>query len=135
MEALLHRRRDEHAFVWYANGAYTLLTSPRTLRNGLPVLDVVALQERVFDPLFALAPEGDASVERNIRYTHHAAEAVAQVDRRAVDAAIFLNPTPIHDVLTLAIAGIRLPQKSTYFYPKAPTGLVMHNLRPEVTVG
>jgi len=133
--ALLHRHRDEHAFVWYANGTYSLLTSPKTLRNGLPVLDVSALQERIFDPLFALDVEGNASVEENIRYTHHPADAVARVDRGEADAAIFLNPTPIHDVLTLAAAGIRLPQKSTYFYPKAPTGLVMHNLRPDVTVG
>ena len=133
--ALLHRHRDEHAFVWYANGTFSLLTSAKTLRNGLPVLDVTALQERVFDPLFALDIEGHASVEENISYTHHPADAVAAVDRGEVDAAIFLNPTPIHDVLTLATAGIRLPQKSTYFYPKVPTGLVMHNLRPDVTVG
>ena len=133
--ALLHRYRNAHAFVWYASGTYTLLTSPRTLRNGLPLLDVSALQERIFAPLFALDVEGHASVEENIRYTHHPADAVARVDRGEADAAIFLNPTPIHAVLTLATAGIRLPQKSTYFYPKAPTGLVMHSLRPEVSVG
>lgn len=132
---LLSRQADQHAFVWYANGEYQLLTSPRTLRNGLPVLDVEALQQRIFDPLFALDPAGQASVERNIGYTHHATEAKERIDRGEADAAVFLNPTPVHDVLTLAAAGIRLPQKSTYFYPKVPTGLVMHNLQPEVTVG
>jgi len=132
---LLQRNRGAHAFIWYADGAYTLLSSSKTLRNGLPVLDVSALQERIITPLFALDAEGKASVERNISYTHHPGEAVARVDRGEADAAIFLNPTPLHDVLTLAAAGIRLPQKSTYFHPKAPTGLVMHNLRPGVTVG
>jgi uncharacterized protein (DUF1015 family) len=133
--ALLHRHRDEHAFVWYADGTYSLLTSPKTLSDGLPVLDVTALQERIFTPLFALDVDGEASVEQSIRYTQHIGDAVASVDRGEADGAIFLNPTPIRDVLTLAAAGIRLPQKSTYFYPKVPTGLVMHNLRPEVTVG
>jgi uncharacterized protein (DUF1015 family) len=52
-----------------------------------------------------------------------------------MDAAIFLNPTPVPDVFTLANAGIRLPQKSTYFYPKVPTGLTMLSLRPDVAVG
>ncbi|HOF86878.1 MAG TPA: DUF1015 domain-containing protein [Armatimonadota bacterium] len=133
--ALLATYRDQHAFLWYTEGRYTLLTSPRGYRNGLPVLDVQALQERLTDPLFALDPDGQASVEANIRYTVHPADAVARVDRGEVDAAIFLNPTPVADVFTLAGAGIRLPQKSTYFYPKVPTGLTMLSLRPDVEVG
>ncbi|OPZ86877.1 MAG: hypothetical protein BWY76_00745 [bacterium ADurb.Bin429] len=133
--ALLANYREMHAFLWYTEGRYTLLTSPRGYRNGLPVLDVQALQERITDPLFALDPDSEASVETNIRYTVHPADAVARVDSGEVDAAIFLNPTPVADVFTLAQAGIRLPQKSTYFYPKVPTGLTMLSLRPDVEVG
>jgi len=132
---MLQRYREMHAFIWYTGGTYMLLTSPKTRCDGLPVLDVTALQERIFSPLFALDAGGEASVEQCIRYAHLAGDAVASVDRGEADAAILLNATPVHDVLTLAAAGIRLPQKSTYFHPKAPTGLVMHNLRPEVTVG
>lgn len=132
---ILARRRNMHAFIWYADGAYTLLTSPKTMRDGLPVLDVMALQERLIAPLFALDPAGEMNVERNVRYTINPVDAVARVDRGDAASAVFLNPTPVPEVLTLAAAGIRLPQKSTYFYPKVPTGLVMHNVRPEVTVG
>ena len=132
---ILTRHRDTHAFIWYADGAYTLLTSPKTTRNGLPVLDVMALQERLIAPLFALDPAGEMNVERNVRYTIDPADAVARVDRGEAVSAVFLNPTPVPEVLALAAAGIRLPQKSTYFYPKVPTGLVMHNLQPQVTVG
>ena len=42
--------------------------------------------------------------------------------------AFFLNPTPTERVLEVADAGERMPQKSTYFYPKLPTGLVMYPL-------
>jgi len=132
---ILARRKDEHAFIWYTRGQYTLLTAPRAMRDGLPVLDVMALQERIIAPLFALDPSGDATIERNIRYTIDPAEAVRRVDDGETASAIFLNPTPVPDVLTLAAAGIRLPQKSTYFYPKVPTGLVMYDLQPEVSVG
>jgi len=132
---LLARQADAHAFIWYANGAYTLLTAPKALRNGLPVLDVQMAQEGIIGPLLALDPAGDATVERNVRYTISPEQAVARVDRGEVQAALFLNPTPIADVFTLAAAGVRLPQKSTYFYPKVPTGLVMHSLAPEVEVG
>ncbi len=133
--ALLDAQRGQHAFVWYGTGGYTLLTGPKSYRDHLPLLDVTVLQERLLDPLFCLDPDGDACVEQNVRYTVDPREAVARVDRGEVAAALFLNPTPVHDVLTLAAAGIRLPQKSTYFYPKVPTGLVMHDLRPQVTVG
>jgi len=132
---LLAKHRDEHAFIVYRAGGYTLLTAPKTELNGLPVLDVTALQERILTPLFSHDPGGQATVERNVRYTIKPTEAVARVDSGEAGLAIFLNPTPVPDVLTLAARGIRLPQKSTYFYPKLPTGLVMHNLQPEVTVG
>ena len=42
--------------------------------------------------------------------------------------AFLLNATPVDQVLAVADAGGRMPQKSTYFYPKLPTGLVMNAL-------
>ncbi|HEX2949080.1 MAG TPA: DUF1015 domain-containing protein, partial [Armatimonadota bacterium] len=132
---VLARHQEEHAFIWYTDGDYTLLTSPKTTKDGLPVIDVVALQEYIIAPVLRFDPAGEATVERNVRYTVQPTEAVARVDAGEVAGALFLNPTPVADVLTLAEHGIRMPQKSTYFYPKVPTGLVMHNLRPQVTVG
>ncbi len=128
-------RQDGHAFIWYTPGCYQLLTAPRTVRNGLPVLDVQLAQEAVIGPLLALEPASAATVESHVRYTGDPAQAVARVDAGEAQAALLLNPTPIADVFTLAAAGERLPQKSTYFYPKVPTGLVLHDLRPTVTVG
>ena len=135
VNAVLAEHVDKHTLIWYAAGKYTLLTSPRTTRNGLPVIDVVALQDRLITPLLKLDPDGEATVESHVRYTIKPEEAVKRVDSDEFASAIFLNPTPISDVLTLAANGIRMPQKSTYFYPKVPTGLVMHALNPQVTVG
>lgn len=132
---LLARHENNHAFVCYADGHFQLLTHPREMKDGLPVLDVQALQEGVIAPLFAEDPGAAAGVESHIRYTHEVAEGVAAVNRGNAQAAIFLRATPVPEVLTLAAAGVRLPQKSTYFYPKVPTGLVMFNLQPEVEVG
>jgi uncharacterized protein (DUF1015 family) len=42
--------------------------------------------------------------------------------------AFFLNPTPVESVLAVADAGDLMPEKSTYFFPKPPAGLVMRNL-------
>lgn len=132
---ILARYTDQHAFIWYADGEYTLLTSPKTTKDGLPVIDVVALQETLIAPLLAADPAREASIERNVRYTVKPGEAVQRVDAGEITAALFLNPTPVSEVLTLAEHGVRMPQKSTYFYPKVPTGLVMHNVNPRVVVG
>jgi len=65
-----------------------------------------------------------------ITYTKSAAEAVALVLAGAdgADAAFLLEPTPVASILEVARDGDVMPQKSTYFYPKALTGLVLNPL-------
>jgi hypothetical protein len=70
----------------------------------------------------AAAVEGGA-----IRYTKSASEAVKAVDGwDGVDAAFLLEPTPVASIEAVAREGDVMPQKSTYFYPKALTGLVIN---------
>jgi uncharacterized protein (DUF1015 family) len=62
-----------------------------------------------------------------IGYTKSAREALDTVDRGdAFDLAFLLDPTPVADILAVAADGDVMPQKSTYFYPKALTGLVIN---------
>jgi uncharacterized protein (DUF1015 family) len=63
-----------------------------------------------------------------IRYTKSAAEAVSLVEVGAdgADAAFLLEPTPVASILDVSAEGDVMPQKSTYFYPKALTGLVFN---------
>ena len=74
--------------------------------------------------LDAAAVEGG----ERIGYTKSAAEAVARVDAASdgADAAFLLDPTPVDSVAAVARSGEVMPQKSTYFYPKALTGLVIN---------
>jgi uncharacterized protein (DUF1015 family) len=70
----------------------------------------------------APAVEGGA-----IRYTKSAGDAVRAVDGwDGVDAAFLLEPTPVASIEAVAREGDVMPQKSTYFYPKALTGLVIN---------
>ena len=59
-----------------------------------------------------------------VRYTARAEEAVADVDRGAAGAALLLRPPTIEQVRSTAMRGETMPQKSTYFYPKLPSGLL-----------
>ena len=73
--------------------------------------------------------EDDISHLHGLNYSKRRArrpgDAVA--DGRA-DAAFFMRPTPVEQVREVAEAGESMPPKSTFFFPKMPTGLVFNSL-------
>jgi uncharacterized protein (DUF1015 family) len=89
--------------VLYRGGRYELL-------SGDGVLDPEVVDR--------LAPRG-------VTYTPHREDAVATVDRGEAEAAFLLRPTRIEDVWDVARGGGVMPQKSTFFYPKLTSGLLM----------
>jgi len=89
-------------------------------------LDVALLQQIVLRE--ALEIDTLEKEVRHLEYTRDALEAVSQVDSGACQLAFLINPTRVAIVLDAADAGKRLPQKSTYFYPKTPAGLVINPL-------
>jgi uncharacterized protein (DUF1015 family) len=60
-----------------------------------------------------------------VTYTPHREEAVAAVDRGEAEAAFLLRPTRIEDIWAVARRGEVMPQKSTFFYPKLTSGLLL----------
>lgn len=71
--------------------------------------------------------DADAVAGGAVGYTKSAAEAIASVERDdGVDAAWLLEPTPVSAIEAAARDGDVMPQKSTYFYPKALTGLLIN---------
>ena len=60
-----------------------------------------------------------------VTYTPDREEAVAAVDRGEAEAAFLLRPTQIADVWAFARRGDVMPQKSTFFYPKLTSGLLL----------
>jgi uncharacterized protein (DUF1015 family) len=72
--------------------------------------------------------EAELTAEGRLTYTHDACEAIRQVEEGTADVAYVLRPTPVDDVLAVAAAAEFMPPKSTYFYPKAATGLVFDPL-------
>ncbi|HEY7375929.1 MAG TPA: DUF1015 domain-containing protein [Polyangia bacterium] len=96
---------------------------PPALRN----LDVTVLHGVILGPLLRIDAEALAK-QSFLTYTHDTAEALGRVERGDVQAAFFMNPTKVEQVLAACEAGFVLPQKSTYFLPKLATGLVMYRL-------
>ena len=79
--------------------------------------------------------DSGAVADGRIAYTMSAAEAIAWVDEgrapngsEAASVALLLDPTPASEIVAVAADGDVMPQKSTYIYPKALTGLVINPL-------
>ena len=64
-----------------------------------------------------------------LAYARDFDDALKLVETGQYDAAFFVAPTPIEEVRAVATAGESMPPKSTYFFPKVPTGVVFNPLR------
>lgn len=92
-------------------------------------LAVVELHRQVIDNIL-----GKRSPEDFLLYTRDAREAVRWVDEGVGVAAFFLDAPDLRQVLRQAQDGKTLPQKTTYFHPKPPSGMVIHRLAADRTL-
>lgn len=88
-------------------------------------LDVAAVHELIVDAALGI-PRAVVATSDQISYTRDAEQALAAVANGEAQVAILLNPTRPEQVRDVASAGGRMPQKSTFFYPKLITGLVIN---------
>jgi uncharacterized protein (DUF1015 family) len=90
--------------------------------SALERLDVSILQQLVFRGALRLTPQD----EERLVYIKEEEEAIAAVARGDGELAFLLNPPKVTEVKDVARVGDRMPHKSTYFYPKPLTGLVLN---------
>jgi len=90
-------------------------------------LDVAVAHQLILDELLGLGAEAMAA-GAHIRYSHDTAETLQAVRDGLAQVALLLNATRVRQVCAVADADDQMPQKSTYFYPKLMTGLVMNPL-------
>jgi uncharacterized protein (DUF1015 family) len=88
-------------------------------------LDISLLHGAILDRIFGVGPE-QVRAGGNIEYTIDFDGALNAVARGEADGAFLMNPPSILDVERASDAGATMPEKSTYFFPKLATGLVMN---------
>jgi uncharacterized protein (DUF1015 family) len=106
------------------------LRQPMSLKEIMPAghseaykrLSISILQHAVIDRLTAL------DKNCSIAYTPNAIEARRLVENGECQLAFLLNTIPVSTIKTISDSHDRMPGKSTYFYPKLPTGLVINRL-------
>ncbi|MBI5740433.1 MAG: DUF1015 domain-containing protein [Nitrospirae bacterium] len=102
--------------TWYVltfKGGKPEIELPGCLRN----LDVTMLHKVIFERLLNI---------EHYEYEMDPDVAVERARKGSFEAVFFLNPTKLTDVKEVALAGERMPPKSTYFYPKLLTGMVIY---------
>ena len=90
-------------------------------------LDTAVLEALVLKGPLGLTDD-DIDHMRGLGYARSDEEALELVLSGAYDAAFFLRPTPVSQVQQVAATGINMPPKTTYFFPKIPTGLLVNPL-------
>jgi uncharacterized protein (DUF1015 family) len=113
-----------HSFGMYLTNTgnyYTLTFNGSSLDVDLPdclkKLDVSLLHKFIFETLLKV---------NHYDYEMNPAIAVERAMKGSFEAVFFLNPTLISELKEVALAGHRMPPKSTYFYPKLLTGMVIY---------
>jgi len=108
-------------FLVNTGSYYTLSFNGTAIEIDLPeclkTLDVSVLHKFVFEDLLKIG---------HYEYEMDPAIAVNRAKKGPFEAVFFLNSTKINDLKEVALAGHRMPPKSTYFYPKLLTGMVMY---------
>jgi uncharacterized protein (DUF1015 family) len=138
MMAELKKRPDQTVFgvARREGAAFDLLylkegAAERVFGDTIPPLlahlDVTILTHLIFSRLLDISQER-LDDQGLIKYSSRADHAVSQVASGQADMAFIMNPAKIKQVQEIAQEGLIMPRKTTYFYPKALTGLVMNDL-------
>jgi uncharacterized protein (DUF1015 family) len=90
-------------------------------------LDTAVLEALVLRGALGMS-EDDISHLRGLDYSKNLDDAIERVESGVADAGFFMRATPVEQVREVAAAGESMPPKSTYFFPKVPTGLVFNSL-------
>src|SRR4051812_27506679 len=90
-------------------------------------LDTAVLEALILQGALGMS-EDDISHLRGLDYARDTEQARARVESGDAQAAFFMSPTPVEHVRDVAAAGVNMPPKSTYFFPKVLTGELFNPL-------
>lgn len=134
----LNNGSEAHAFIMYEgqeDAYYKLqLSNEKVLDMVFAAdhpewrrLDAGILHGVIIDKILGIAAS-DVTAKDYVKYVKDEADAISFVQSGQYQLAFFLKPTRIEQVREIASARKVMPPKSTYFYPKLVTGIVINSL-------
>lgn len=101
----------------------------REMHPALAQLDVVVLNYLIFEKVLGLDAQA-LDDQQTCKFTSKIPEVLNILRRGEATMAFLLNPTRVDQVQQVASAGLIMPRKSTYFYPKVKDGIVLSSINP-----
>jgi uncharacterized protein (DUF1015 family) len=117
-------------FLLALNDERTIDRAEPGLAPSLKALDVNLLHIPILKKHLEIGAQ-DLAASKKVVYYKDPAEAAAAVRSGDGQIAFFLNPTTVYQVRDVSLAGETMPSKSTFFYPKLLSGLVINPLNPD----
>jgi len=123
-------KRDPRYLILRLKNKRIMQRLAKDLSAPLRELDVSTLHHLILEHILGLTPERQTNGE-TIRYSQDEETVLQAVEKEDYQAAFILNPPKAEEILTIANGGETMPQKSTYFYPKLVSGLIVNKVDPE----
>ncbi len=117
----------QYHLCWLKDPSAVSMSMNSSMPEAVKSLDVTILHSLIFEKILGISKQAQEQ-KRNLDYAKDAHEAIAFVNSQKAQAAFLMNPTPIEQVRAVAESGCTMPQKSTYFYPKLLSGLIINSL-------
>ncbi len=126
-------KRDPRYLILRLKNKRILQRLAKDLSAPLRELDVTTLHVLLLEHVLGLSPEEQIN-GATIRYSQDDEAVLQALEKEDFQAAFLLNPTKAAEILTIANSGEKMPQKSTYFYPKLISGLIVNKIDPEEVI-
>ena len=122
-------KRDPRYLILRLKNKRIMQRVAKDLSAPLRELDVSVLHNLVLQHILGMPPDQQVNGE-SIRYSQDEEAVLQTLEKEDFQAAFILNPPKAEEILTIANGGEKMPQKSTYFYPKLISGLIINKIDP-----
>ncbi len=143
IQELSEKKRLKEFLVLYPHSAFGLVAKdklfgihlasdldnaiPEQMPKELKSLDVVLLHHLIIGKMLGISSEAQA-LQTNLNYSKDVDDVFEKVQNGEAQLGFVMNPTSVQEVEAVSKIGEVMPQKSTFFYPKVLTGVVIHRI-------
>lgn len=120
-------KRDPRYLILRLKNKRIMQRLAKDMSPPLRELDVTTLHLLILEHILAMPPELQESGD-TIRYAQDEESVLQTLEKEDFQAAFILNATKKEEIQSIVAGGDKMPQKSTYFYPKLPSGLVVNQI-------
>jgi uncharacterized protein (DUF1015 family) len=123
-------KRDPRYLILRLKNKRIMQRLAKDLSAPLRELDVTTLHWLILGHILGMTPEQQESGD-TIHYFQDEEMVLQTLEKEDFQAAFILNATKAEEIQAIVAGGEKMPQKSTYFYPKLPSGLVVNKIDPD----